>query len=389
MLRGGVSASKRSAGVGGGRVVVVTILVAFTRLPDVAISGLRVAGGNLSSSARAVERSVHTVSGLEIATVGGAHVSVVAVLLAHAAVSVLAAGGGAMVRSNAEWSVHASLVLDVVVDSAGVVIVTVRDHKLALVVVWVALVLVASVILTLDLLIDAPTVWVAASSVARGWRRADDWSLHHSLESITLSLLALVALDCSDELSTNVNNDALSGLGVAVLFGANVVVSANLGLMDALSSGLAATVLSASVSVVAAHCLVVALSGLAVTSVDGAWVAIVTVYLVHNALSSLLAAVGREALVLSLALFDGEHASLLLAAGIDGARVLIVAHHWSLLELSAVGVAHIVVASVAALERLDVVLGIVDTSLLWMAGVLGARVVISAADWSEHALSGL
>jgi len=326
-------------------------------------------------------------SRLQVAAVHSADVSVVAVLLAHLAVALLAGGGGAVVWSHAQWSVDASLVSDVVVHGAGVVVVAVGDDQLALVVVGVALVVVAAVVLALDFLVDAPAVWAAVAGVARRWRGAHNRNLHHSSLAVAFCTLALVAFCSCNELGGNVGDDALAGLGVAELLGADVVVLADFGLVDALARRLAAVVLRACVAVVAVDWHVDAGACLSLAVVDSAWVSIVTVYLLNNAFSSLLAAVGREALVLALADLDGELAALLWAASIDGAGVLVVADNRNLLELSRVGVANVVVALVGPLESLDVVLGESDASFLGVADVLGALVVVSAADGCEDTLS--
>jgi len=76
--------------------------------------------------------------------------------------------------------VHATLVLHIVVDGAKVVVVTVWNDQLALVVCWVALVVVAAIVFALNLLNNASSVRAAVSGVARrGWR-AEDGNLNDS-----------------------------------------------------------------------------------------------------------------------------------------------------------------------------------------------------------------
>lgn len=231
-----VLASVRSADVNGVRVVVIAILVCLANWRKDALSSLRVALSNQSRSALADNFLVNTLSSCKVARVGGAWVVVVAILCMARALSFVASGDGTLVLCKAEGSVDASNSVDVRVLSARVVVVAVRNWNEAASSLLVANSLdVSSVACALDWLKDASFGAIAVSLGAEVRSMASTGLLDDSLLWRAVEDEAVVSVLCN-ELSRDVSENTVSGLGVASVLGASIVVVADLVLVNTLSA---------------------------------------------------------------------------------------------------------------------------------------------------------
>jgi len=388
-IDGGRRGNPASKGLGANLARTLAVGVNLALLLALALSASHVANRDLSLLGRADLGLVVASSGLHVAGIFSAGVSVVAGQGSEDAVSSEAGSGGALVGGLALFLDNASNSLDEAGDGAALGDAGRADglSEEAISGLVVALEAVSVSVLHLAGLLsgDASSLGIAEAGAAEiGGGLADDLLLDDALLGVAGSLDALVvSVVHADGLV-----DALSGLDVAPISGAEVIIVAVHGLVDASAGILVARVLSAGVEVVASLGNVLALSSDGIADILGAGISVIAGLAgAEHASSSGLVTSGGSALVVGVAGEAGEHASLDGVAGIDGALNSVIADHLSLDNLSGSGVASVGVALVVSIHLGDIELGQVDASGDGIAGVSGAGVVVIASSDGVDAVS--
>jgi hypothetical protein len=94
-----------------------------------------------------------------------------------------------------------------------------------------------------------------------------------------------------------------------------------------------------------------------------------------------------EAFVNSLAVNWSEDTSRNCIACINSAKVIVVTENWILDKISTQAIASVGVAFVLLSKSLEIIFRRVDTSFNGIASIFGARIGVSANNWSVSALS--
>jgi len=308
------------------------ITVVSTSFSDFTNSCLRIASSDGTSTTRTSDCGVSASSRAKMAGINGANISVITILWSHgASSSCIARCNGTKILCNTFSGVNTSRCRIETVNSARILIVTIRNHNFTFISSRIALVSCTGSWRNLakNWIVNTTSLDIAMSG---GTSRSS--SAHFCCRNDSFYFIASVSdtlVDClsCDHLSSSISVDAFSRKRIARISGASVLIVADDRIMNANTSIRAAGICSACIFVITVGWSTCAFSGLSVTSIGSAFVSIITKNLSNNAFSCYFIALGWETAVGALANSWGKDTSTGWIARIVCANVVIVTENRS------------------------------------------------------------